>query len=534
LIFCFVCVLFFARLGHRDLYSSHEARAAQNAQRMLDTGEWGLPVLFDGRADLQKPPLYYWIVACVGWLNGGSVTEWVVRFPAALAGLVCVLLVYAFLRADGKPTAAIVAALVLATANHFTGISRTARIDVPLACAVTISLLAFYRGCQFQRSEVRGQRSEDYSKRSELIRKRSEDRDQRSEKDEEQTNSSLTSDLCPLTSTASTQGATLAWHLLAAFAAAFAVMLKGPVGLALIGPAAVVWLLVERRYTRVRLPLVSLLLGPFVVAAVALPWFIWANFATDGEFLRVFFWHHTIARFTGSSPQLASYPVWYYLPRFLVDFLPWTPLLNCLAVWGVRSGVWHRDPVFRFGLIAFCTMFVVMSAAKFKRADYLLPLFPFAALAVGCAAESWLRSRTNPRTVRIAKWSFFGILAAVAVGWVVMTVVMEPAEQAKEEKRRFAEVIRSHAPRPQMILQFRMESHLLSYHLGRPVYTFVEWGELNELLAAPGPHFVVMPSEYVYPAGQIITSRKLVVIARVEDYTYGKPLRPLVFLRTSD
>jgi len=59
-------VLFFVQLGQRDLYSSHEARAAQNAQRMLDTGEWGLPVLFDGRADLQKPPLYYWTVAAVG------------------------------------------------------------------------------------------------------------------------------------------------------------------------------------------------------------------------------------------------------------------------------------------------------------------------------------------------------------------------------------------------------------------------------------------------------------------------------------
>ncbi|MFO0824894.1 MAG: phospholipid carrier-dependent glycosyltransferase [Gemmataceae bacterium] len=144
----FVSLLFFTQLGHRDLFSSHEARAAQNAQRMLDTGEWGLPVLFDGRADLQKPPAYYWSVAAVGWLNGGIVSEWVVRFPSALAGLACVLLVSAFLRAEGRPTAAFVAAIVLATANHFTGISRTARIDVPLTFAVLVSLLAFYRGCR--------------------------------------------------------------------------------------------------------------------------------------------------------------------------------------------------------------------------------------------------------------------------------------------------------------------------------------------------------------------------------------------------
>ena len=107
-----------------------------------------------------------------------------------------------------------------------------------------------------------------------------------------------------------------------------------------------------------------------------------------------------------------------------------------------------------------------------------------------------------------------------------MTTVVEPAEQAREEKRPFAAAIRSHAPRPHTILQFRMESHLLSFHLGRPLHTLVEWGELNERLAAPGPHFVVMPPEYVFAASQIVTGRKLVVVARLEDYTRGQAAPP--------
>lgn len=478
LLFVFVFALLFAQLGRRELTSSHEARAAQNAQRMLDTGEFGLPVLFDGRTDLQKPPAYYWAAAAVGWVNGGTVTEWAARFPAALAGLACVLLVYFFLRADGRPTAAVVAALALATANHFTAISRTARIDVPLTCAVAVSLLAFCRGCR------PGSRW-------------------------------------------------LSWHLLSAVAAGVAVLLKGPVALALIGPAAVAWLVVERRHTPARLPLASALLGPLVVALVALPWFVWANAATDGEFWRVFFWHHTVARYTGSSPLLASHPFWYYAPRFAVDFLPWTPALLALAVWGVRSGLWRSDAGFRFGLVTAVVMVAVLSTSRFKRADYLLPAYPFVAISLGCAAEAWLASRTNPRTVRTAKRAFGGVLAAVAVAWVVVIAVAEPLEEAREGRRAFAEAIRSHAPAPQMILQFRMESHLLSYHLGRPVHTFVEWGELRELLAAPGPHFVVMPPEYVFAAGEI-TGRRFVEIARLEDFTRGKQHRPLVFLRTHD
>ena len=493
----FVLLLFFARLGHRDLYSSHEAPAAQNAQRMLDTGEWGLPVLFDGRTDLPKPPGYYWAVAAIGRLNGGTVTEWVARLPATVAGLLCVLLVYAFLWREGRPTAALVAALVLATANHFTGIARTARIDVPLACAVTAALLAFYRGCVL----------------SGRIRSVSDGVEPH-----------------PVAHAPGPPGTVLAFHLLAALAAAIAVLLKGPVALALIGPAAVAWLVVERP----SVPRASWVLIPLVVAAIALPWFVWANRATDGEFFRVFFWHHTVARFAGSSPLLASYPWWYYLPRFAIDFLPWTPVLIALAVWAVRSGQWQTDPLLRFGLVAFAVMFAVMSTARFKRADYLLPAFPFAAIVVGCAAEAWVATRNQPRKVRLTKWAFGGTLAVVAVGWVVMTTVVEPAEQSKEEKRRFAEVIRSHAPAPQAILQFRMESHLLSYHLGRPLHTLVEWGELAELLAAPGPHFVVMPPEYVHVAGEIVTSRKLVVVTRLDDHAAGKPPRPLVFLRTAD
>ena len=209
----------------------------------------------------------------------------------------------------------------------------------------------------------------------------------------------------------------------------------------------------------------------------------------------------------------------------------------CSSAW--RSGLHGQEnggtiQSARFALVCFLVMFGVMSTAHFKRADYLLPAYPFAAMALSCQAEAWLQTRTSGRSIRLAGWLFGGTLAAVAVGWVVMTSVVEPREEAKEEKRRFAEVIRAQAPAPNTILQFRMESHLLSYHLGRPVYTFVEWSELKELLAEPGPHFVVMPPEYVFAASQIITSRRLVEVARLADYTAARPSRPLVFLRTAD
>lgn len=478
--FCYVLtlvvLLFFFQLGSRDLVSSHEARAAQNAQSMLDTGEWGLPVAFDGTIDLQKPPGYYWLAAAAGWLNGGQMDAWTTRLPAAVAGFATVLLVFGFLRR--RPAAAWMAAIVLATTVHFTAIARTARIDVPLTCAVAVSLIAFYRGC-------------DPSARHRL-----------------------------------------AWPVLSAIAAAVGVMLKGPVALALIGPAALAFLLIER--LPFRLTLSSVLLGPVIVVALACPWFLWANHATGGELVREFFWHHNIERFAGTSAALATHPWWYYVPRFAADFLPWTPALLFLIVWALRTGAWQHDRLFRFGLVWFATMLAVLSAAGFKRADYLLPLYPGAAIAFGCAAEAWRHSRSEERSVRQADRAFGITIAAVIVGWMVMIFFIEPAEQAPEEKRAFAAMIRNEAPQPREIILFRMESHLLAFHLGRPLVTLVEWHDLNDRLAKPGPHYVVMPPEYVYPTDQIVRSRKLQAISKLEDYTPAPPEKSLVFLRTVD
>ena len=78
-------VLFLVGLGERDLNSSHEARAAQNAQTILSDGDWLLPHLYDRHAELQKPPLYYWLVALIASLRGGVVDQSRRHQPARLA-----------------------------------------------------------------------------------------------------------------------------------------------------------------------------------------------------------------------------------------------------------------------------------------------------------------------------------------------------------------------------------------------------------------------------------------------------------------
>src|SRR5215471_5814393 len=100
--------LFFYRLADRDLWSSHEGRAAQNGATILREGNWGLPKLFDGHPELQKPPLYYWLVALIAQARGGIVDGWAVRLPAALSALGGVLLVFFLLACRGRAIAGLI------------------------------------------------------------------------------------------------------------------------------------------------------------------------------------------------------------------------------------------------------------------------------------------------------------------------------------------------------------------------------------------------------------------------------------------
>src|SRR5262249_19999675 len=118
-------------------------------------------------------------------------------------------------------------------------------------------------------------------------------------------------------------------------AIAAGLLLKGPVGLVL--PVAII--AAEALASRCACPggepaeicfaarLKSLLWGVPLSLKLALPWFIWANAKTQGEFFRVFFWYHNVQRALGGAEALAQHSWWYYGPRLLVDALPWSVAL---------------------------------------------------------------------------------------------------------------------------------------------------------------------------------------------------------------
>jgi 4-amino-4-deoxy-L-arabinose transferase-like glycosyltransferase len=482
----FCLALFLQGISTRGLWASHEARAAQNAQRMLDDGDWLLPRLYDGQVELQKPPGYYWLVAAVGVLRGhvGAVA---VRLPAVIAGLIAVLLVWWHLHKRGRPVAAFAAGMMLAGAVHFTGTARIGRIDVPLACVVTAIMLVGRDWLAATRSLRSGARDADPATARAPLRKASASR----------------------------------LHVAGiGLLGGCALLLKGPIGIVLPAAALFVFAVVER--CPIRRLIGPALLASIIAITIALPWYLWANTATDGEFFRVFFVYHHFNRAFGGAETLAGHPFWFYLPRFAADFLPSTPLLLIALI--LRR--WRGDADARFGFIWLVVMFAVLSCSRFKRADYLLPAYPGAAIFLGCAVERWYRMR-KPRTQRWLAVSFAVVLALLPTWWLGFDRVITAKDEAARDHSAFAGQVRMIAPVPEPIVLFRVESHQLVFHLSRPVHTLVEWGDLDALLREPGPHYVVIP------AGLLSEVREAEVVARSEDLTSTKQQRPLILLRLS-
>lgn len=474
---CGLCgVLFFRDLGERDLWAAHEARAAQNAQRMLDEHDWGLPHLYDGQPDLQKPPAYYWMIACVATLQGGIVDAWAVRFPVALSATGTVLLLFGWLWSLGRPHAAMFSAIVLATAVHFTGMARVGRIDMPLTFVVSLAVL-------LMRSNSR------------LL---------------------VWTAILPLTGGA---------------------LLKGPIGIVL--PSAVVSVLhlADRLSGRESVAFwgrAFTLAGVSIVGTMlATPWYLWANAVTDGEFVRVFFWYHNFQRALGGAESLAGHPFWYYLPRFAIDFLPWSPMVVGILFLALRNPELRNDPQFRLGVVWFVVVVGLLSCSRFKRGDYLLPAYPGTAVLVGCFLERWYVSRHN----LLRRWAKIGlcvvVVATIAGHWINDRYIVNE-QQAEREQLGFAQAIRQTARAPQTILLFRVESHLLAYHLGRPLHTLVEWGELNDRLRAAGTHYFVTRAEFVAECLTHVRTRRIEVLLRSDEYSRRPPKRPLVLMRTVD
>ena len=133
-------VIVFFNLGGIPLLDPDEPVYAETPKEMFQFNEFVSPRIF-GEYWYDKPPLYYWLVAASYKIFG--ISEFAARFPSALLGIACTLVVYLSGRRLFNERAGLAGALVLATSIEFFYLGKAAVTDMTLLLCLSLSLLSF-------------------------------------------------------------------------------------------------------------------------------------------------------------------------------------------------------------------------------------------------------------------------------------------------------------------------------------------------------------------------------------------------------
>jgi len=310
------------RLGRTGLWTD-ESIYAQTAREMARSGDWITPTLCD-RPYLIKPPLYHWLAASAFHLLGEN--ELAARLPQALFGIATILSVGWLATGLFPKKSGWLAGAALLTSPGFLIGARVAGMDVLLLLCITLSLISFFKG--YRRSATRRP-----------------------------------------------------WLLASGFFAGLGMLAKGPLGLFI--PAMVILLFLGMRRDPGLIVSRAALESGAIALLTAAVWYapVWLLHGQD--FTRVFWVGNNLARITEPVSDHAG-PPGFYLPVFLLAFLPWSfPFVIALGrasrrVW--KEGLRASAPEDLFLLIWFIAPFLFYSAIATKLPGYLLPVFPAAAL----------------------------------------------------------------------------------------------------------------------------------------------------------
>lgn len=327
-------LLFFPGLGRRDLWNPDEARYAQVAREMRQTGSYALPHL-NGEVYTQKPPLLFWSMAAFGALRG-EVDEIAARLPSALAAVGALLLVFRIGERLFGRRAAWLAAAAFATCYKILWQGRFGQIDMLLTALVTLGIWFWVRGY--------------------------------------------------------TEGRP-GFYPLFFLCAGAATLAKGPVGLLPPLLSILAFLALTRNGAEAKRlrPVLGLLLW----AAVILAWLVPAGLAGGREYLEQIIFKQNVTRY--ANPWHHHQPWHYYLTVIPIEFLPWSFFLPAALVIGWKRFSGKAREGFLFCLCWMVVTVLFFSLSPAKRTVYILTMYPAMALLVGAAldriAAEWPRDR---------------------------------------------------------------------------------------------------------------------------------------------
>ena len=133
------CVVLLPELSEDKRMNGREARHAEIAREMVQTGEYVVPRSL-GHPYIDKPPLFHWVAAAVFRLTG-RVDIGTARLPSALAGIAAALAIYLLGRHWLSARAGLWSAVIWLTFQTVVEWSHMARMDMLMSCLNLYALL---------------------------------------------------------------------------------------------------------------------------------------------------------------------------------------------------------------------------------------------------------------------------------------------------------------------------------------------------------------------------------------------------------
>jgi hypothetical protein len=398
------------------LFEPDEGRYAEIPREMLERGEWTVPYL-QGEPYLDKPPLLYWLVMLSYMVFG--VHDWAARLVPAIAVHACIVATYALGRRSLGERATLYGALFLCLMPSVAGIGRLLTMDGLLTLWVTLGIWCIYEA---------------------------------------------------------TRGPTLrrGWWFGAAVAGGLGLLTKGPVTLILMLPP--LWLHRRLTGTGADISWASRLAFLGVLLKIALPWYI-ALALFHPDFARYFLWEHNVLRFLAPFDHLE--PFWYYLPLLALGLMPATLLLVPFVVYLCTADsqtAATRTPALGFTLLAggWCVLFFSLSGCKLP--TYILPAFPFLALAFGhfLSHAAW----QNSVTIRLG--------AALALGLQFFThyVTVPWYAEYRSPAAQWTTIAENCADRGIPVICYPRMCHSVAFYLQREDIPYYRSKEIDRLRQA--------------------------------------------------
>lgn len=303
---------------------------------MLETGQYLLP-LNNYQPWLDKPILFFWMVCGSYKLFG--ITTFAGRLPAALSVVATGLIILFGTRRVISARASLLAALVFMSLPLVSIVGHVCLTDMTLTALVTGCVLALWR------------------------------------------------------SVARRPRVTL---FLGYLSLALGVLCKGPIAVILSALALFPSLRIARgnlKQVFVDMWRMGVPLGLLLTVLLALPWYITASSATEGEFFRKFFFEQNFGRMTGTVNH--QMPFWFYIPVFIFGFLPFSPITFC-APQVITSAFKKPAVTGTRGMLLLSTTWMVLVMALFcciktKLPTYILPAAPALAILVSVQLDLLLR-----------------------------------------------------------------------------------------------------------------------------------------------